>query len=129
MSCTGYIIPKLCSTRSVLLYLTCVINVKTLWEAWQTLFFSDLPLHENLNQSMEKKENKEEKNIGKQNKNSNRGMWNWWVWKITSFCFSVFLCSQPVRSVAKLTACVKHMASPVSPCSPSSHRSLVFHQK
>lgn len=92
--------------------------------------FSDLPLHVNLNQSMEKKENKEKKKHRKaKQKLQQRDVELVGVENNFSFCISVFLCSQPVRSVAKLTACVRHMASPVSPCSPSSHRSLIFHQK
>lgn len=114
MSCTGYIIPRPCWTRSALLHLTRVINVKTLWETWQTLsVFSDLPPHENLNESMEKKENKEKKNRGKQNKKKTptEGCGISSCGKELSFCISVFLCSQPIRSVAKLTACVWHILS------------------
>lgn len=91
-----------------------MINVKTLWETWQTLsVFSDLPLHENLNQSTEKKENKEKKKQrkAKQKKLQQRDVELAGVEKNFSFCISVFLCSQPIRSVAKLTACVWHILS------------------
>lgn len=91
-----------------------------------TAFFppSHTPLHENLNWSVEKKENKEEKKKHRkaQQKLQQRDVELAGVENNFSLSISVFLRSQTVRSVAKLTACVGHMASPVVPCPPlSSH--------
>lgn len=90
-----------------------MINVKTLWETWQALsVFSDLPPHEILSKSIEKKKNKGGGHRKAKQKLQQRDVESVGVEK-NFFFSSVFLCSQPIRSVAKLTACFGHMASPV----------------
>lgn len=55
-----------------------------------------------------------EKNIGKQNKKlQQRDVEITGVENNFSFCISIFLCTQPIRSVANLAACVWHVTRPL----------------
>lgn len=129
MSCIGYIIPKPCWTRSAFFYLTCVINVKSLWRPGTHYLFSQIYHCMKIwAKAWRRRKTRRKKHRKAKQKLQQRDVELVGVENNFSFCISVFLCSQPIRSVANLTACVWNMASLVTPSSPSSHCSLIFHK-
>lgn len=123
---TEYIIPQPL-TRSVLWYLSCVINVQTLWVTTGK--------HDLLSQIFRCMKiwtitwTRQKRKANKKKKLQQRGVELVGVENNFSFCISVFLSSQSVCSVAQLTASIWHMAYPVAPCSHFSQRSLIFHRE